>query len=208
MKHLSVKAQAASSIHGLGALFSAAGAVSAVTVLLASLPTLLGKDPFLQLGPAADERERASRKQIAPAVAMYAALRTRLGKDRALEIMRRVIDAGTLAFLAHTVGEPPIAAYLKGNTDERRRLVEGLMAPFFNAVSEIREIGEKGFTVEVTACHFPGLCQAAGVAELAPLFCAGDLEYFNRPGSPVKLERDGTLAEGRACCPFSFSAVD
>ena len=205
MKELSVRAQMASSVSGLRGLISGTDTKSVLAALTGALPTILGRDPFASLGPAPDSRQKASRAQIGPAVAMYKALKERLGQDEALEVMRQVILPATISFLRYTIADPPVDQYIEATEEERRQLIGALMQPFFNATSEVTAVADESFTVEVRTCDFPMLCTAAGVPELASLFCEGDISYFNREESPVHLDREYTLAQGGDCCPFVFS---
>ncbi len=46
------------------------------------------------------------------------------------------------------------------------------------------------------------LCAAAGVPELAPVFCAGDAHFFGTVEPDVLLERPQMIAEGAETCRF------
>jgi len=193
------------SISGLRSLVAVANTADILAALTGALPTIFGRDPFASLGPAPDSRQKASRAQIGPAVAMYKALKKRLGQDEALEVMRRVILPATISFLRYTIADPPVDQYIAASEEDRRQLIGALMQPFFNATSEITAVDNESFTVEVRTCDFPMLCAAAGVPELASLFCEGDISYFNREDSPVHLDREYTIAQGGDRCPFVFS---
>ena len=64
------------------------------------------------------------------------------------------------------------------------------------------EAQELGF--DVGACRFVELCEELGRAHLARMFCAADSIFFERGESPVRLERQGTLARGASRCDFRF----
>ncbi len=160
-------------------------------------------DPFETLGPPENENDRLSRDQIRSAVKLYSLLREAFGQTKALDVMEKVIVRATLVHLQKTIGPLDIPNYLASNQTERQKTIESLTSRFFNATSVLDSVEETGFVYRVTACRFVPLCQKAGVPELAPLFCKGDLAFF--ASGPVELKRPGTLAEGAPNCRFEFS---
>ena len=161
-----------------------------------------GKDPFAAAGPAGSEEERLSRGQIAPALRLYKALIKMVGGSEALRITGAVVHDAAVIFLEHTVGHPDPETWAAMDDVERQTMVETVQNRFFNATVDIEEVTLTGFVMRVRSCHFVRLCAEAGCPEVAPLFCAGDLAFFNR--GPMKLERAGTLAEGAQDCEFCF----
>ena len=205
MRLLPLKAEAASSWAGLRVLVGELGPARAGAAACRTVPVTFGRDFFASLGPPRDDREAASRRQIAGAVVIYRYLRGALGTERALEVMSRVVRAATVVFLRHTVGPVDVASYRGLDPSGRRAFAERIVERFFNAEARIEEVSAERFAVTVTRCSFPELCRAAGVEELAPLFCEGDFDYFNTPESRVVLTRQGTLAQGHDRCPFAFT---
>ncbi len=208
MSLLPVRAQLASSSAGIVALTRRLGYRRALAASMATLPVVLGKDPFSVLGKAATAREKASRKQIAPAIALYGYLKNRVGQQDALDCMKDVIVSATLAFLSYTIGEIPVQRYLSSDESGRRDMLERIADRFFNADSQIVGVSDREFSMHVSRCDFPRLCRSVGMEELAPLFCVGDMAYFNRTESVVRLQRETTIAEGGDCCPFVFTMKD
>lgn len=205
MRQLPLRAEISSNLQALKALGSEVGWARTARAAWAALPARLGRDPFAAaLGPPSDAREAASRAQIGGAVLLYRRLREQEGRARALEILSAVVRAGTVAFLGHTVGRIDAARFQAMDETGRRAMCAEMAGRFFNATSRIDEVSDRRFVLTVTHCLFPGLCRAAGVEEIAPLFCRGDLDYFNAGGGPVVLRREWTIAEGGATCPFVF----
>jgi hypothetical protein len=66
------------------------------------------------------------------------------------------------------------------------------------------EVSDERVRLTVTRCLFPGLCEAVGATEVAPLLCQGDAVYFGEVLGTVELSRPQTLAEGGDCCPFEL----
>lgn len=172
----------------------------------AGLAAERGRDPFRTQGPPDCEEERLSREQIAPAVRLYRALDRMVGRGEALRITGLVVHDAAVLFLGHTVGHLDPDRWHAMDDAGRRNLVETVQARFFNATATIEDVTRAGFVMRVRSCRFVRLCAAAACPEVAPLFCAGDLAFFNR--GPVRLERCGTLAEGAAECDFRFHPGD
>jgi hypothetical protein len=162
----------------------------------------LGRDPFRGEGPPDGLEERLSRSQIGPAVRLYKALDGMVGREEALRITGRVVHDAAVIFLEHTVGRLDPVRWNRLDDAGRRALVGTIQARFFNATADIDDVTATGFVMRVRSCRFVRLCAAAGCPEVAPLFCAGDLAFFN--AGPVRLERPGTLAEGHPDCAFRF----
>ena len=143
-----------------------------------------------------------SRLQAAPLILLYRALQRRHPRERALDIARAAAVAGGRAFLRRSLGALDRATLSQLDDDERRAFAEEKSARFFNAEVRWQHIGADDVSFEVTACHFPALCEAVGAPELAPLFCETDAAYFGSVEPNVVLERSETLATGGERCPF------
>ena len=112
--------------------------------------------------------------------------------------------AAGAAFLSQTLG-PLRRADLEGLDDAGRRAFASSRGQrFFNATLTWDAIEADHVAFTVTACRFPPLCEAAGVPELAPLFCEVDEAYFGAVEPDVILTRPTTLARGGATCPFTL----
>lgn len=172
--------------------------------LLRLLPRLLvARDPFARLGPPGDAREHQSRKQMAPAVQLYQLLRARLGQERALAVTREVVVAATLQFLASVLPRFDRDDY-RALGERREAYLNEVTEPFHNATREFVDVSEDRFEMRVNACHLHSLSVRLGIPELAPVFCAGDRDFFSDPTQPVAMERETTLAEDGRPCRFVF----
>jgi hypothetical protein len=162
-----------------------------------------GGDPFKSLPPPGGLPETLSRRQIAPAVGLYKVLKSRLGPDTAAAVMRSVVTTATQAFLSWAIGRPDASAFQSLPENERRDFALAIAGKFFNASGALGEVSGESFSYTVERCLFVELCAGAGVPELAPLFCEGDLRYFAT--GPVGLDRTVTLASDGRPCDFRFS---
>jgi hypothetical protein len=164
-------------------------------------------EPFEQLGEPASEDERLSRVQAGAAVLLYRAL-VDAGIDDPIAVTRAVMMRSGASFLRRQLGRLQPSALAAMPIDEAREQVQSLGAKFFNATIEWKTIDADGVRFDVTHCHFPGLCAAAGHPELAPLFCAVDDAYFGRVEPNVRLKRDETIATGGSKCAFELLRAD
>jgi len=186
-------------------LFNEVG-VRLATVVLADVAVAQARgEPFRHLDPPQDDRERLCRRQVGPAVLMQRALRRWLGIERALEITREIVIAGTVVFLKHTIGPLERGAVLAKSHEDREAMVHELGERFFNAEVRWDEISDEAVRFTVLQCRFPALCEAGGAPEVAPLMCLGDAVYFGEILGTVDLARSQTLAEGGDCCPFELT---
>ena len=159
-------------------------------------------DPFDDLPAPDSPDERESREQIGPAIVLYQELLDARPRDRALEIVERVIVEATVVYLSKTVGRLRRDELLPMGDDERQAFVRHKADQFANADLSWDHIGADSVEFTVTHCRFPPLCDAAGVPELAPLFCKGDADFFGGVEDEVDLDRPHTIAEGAETCPF------
>ena len=164
---------------------------------------LLGR-PFSLLPRARDRREALSRRQAGPAILLYRALLRRLGKERALELTRDIVVASTLLFLDFAIGRLDRDELMSRSPAEREQYVRTIGDRFFNSTILWDEISDRRVHLTVTHCLFPGLCNAVGAPEVAPLLCAGDAVYFGDVLGNVAFTRPHTMAEGADDCPFDL----
>ena len=154
--------------------------------------------PFAELGPASDDRDRLSRRQCGPAVLLYRALLRETTQPHALELTRASVRAGALPFLERMI--PPLSL------EHFAREGPALARRFFNAEGEARLVDSRTLAFDVQRCRFVELLAAAGAAELSPLMCEVDGEFFDGHRRPVTLRRRHTIAGGDAVCDFRFVA--
>lgn len=159
-------------------------------------------EPFQLLAPPATEEERLSRDQIGPAILLYRELRERIGREEALRITEVVVVEAALIFLRETIGPLRRAELEALDEESKQAFVKERGRRFFNATVQWDEVSGERVRFTVKHCKFPPLCVAAGVPELAPLFCRADARYFGSVEPDVTLTRNQTIAEGAPTCPF------
>lgn len=180
--------------------------VRLTTVVLAEVAVAQARgEPFRHLPAPEDDRERLCRRQVGPAVLMQRALRRWLGAERALEITREIVIAGTVIFLEHSIGPLERDTLMALSPEDREEFVRELGERFFNAEVRWDEISDKAVRFTVQHCRFPALCEAGDAPEVAPLLCLGDAVYFGETLGTVDLVRSQTLADGGDCCPFELT---
>jgi L-2-amino-thiazoline-4-carboxylic acid hydrolase len=162
-------------------------------------------EPFRHLPAPEDDRERLCRRQVGPAVLVHRALRRWLGVERALDVTREIVIAGTVIFLKHTIGPLAVGEVPSRSPEAREELVRKLGDRFFNAEVRWDEISDESVRFTVKKCRFPALCEAGEAPEVAPLLCLGDAVYFGEVLGTVDLVRPRTLADGGDCCPFELT---
>lgn len=162
-------------------------------------------EPFRELLEPEDEREQLCRRQVGPAVLMQRALSRWLGPERALEVTREIVIAGTVNFLSHAIGPLDRPTLMALSSEAREEQVRELGGRFFNADVRWDEVSDEAVRFTVLRCRFPALCEAGGAPEVAPLLCLGDAVYFGEVLGTVDLVRSQTLAEGGDCCPFELT---
>jgi len=160
-------------------------------------------EPFGHLPAPEDERDRQSREQIGPALLLYKAIQS-IDTKNALAVTKRIIVADGIRFLRKTLGRISPTQLAALPPEERKQFAQNRGARFFNATIHWDHIESDRVQFTVTECRFPPLCKAAGVPEIAPLFCLVDEHYFGTVEENVVLERPFTIAEGAETCPFTL----
>jgi len=160
-------------------------------------------EPFGSLPPSANQKEEMSRSQIAPAIVLYKHLKEATDVD-ALAVVRDVVLKSTVPWMRFAIGVIDRDGYQQGSPEKRREMLEERTTRFFNMTIDEMETEKEHASFRVTSCFFPGLCAAAGVPEMAPLFCEVDAYFFGGVQRDLILERSTTLAEGGDHCPFHF----
>jgi hypothetical protein len=162
-------------------------------------------EPFKNLDPAKDLKEKYSRMQIGPAILLYQILIDRLGKDEGYRMTEKVVIAAGASFLKKSIGPMTQSALQEMQPAERQEFVQLRGQRFFNAEMEWTKIEADEVQFTVSKCHFPILCRDTSVPELAILFCKTDEAYFGSLEDNVRLERPHTLANGGPNCPFTLT---
>lgn len=186
-------------------LARAVGLVRTARVVSHLLGSSLRADPLAALGPASDEAERLSRRQLRMVLLLDAALRATCGDDAARAALERVVTRGGARFLRFSLRLPSAARWARLDPGARRALVERSTRPFFNMQAAVVEDPSAQVAFDVQACWFARLTHDLGRADLAPLFCAADSVFFDDPRVAVGLRRDETLAAGAPRCSFRLA---
>lgn len=154
-------------------------------------------EPWSQLGPIEDERDRLSRAQAGDLVLLDRAMRAIGEGEAAMRICGEAVSVGGVRFLGDMLGTLP--------TTNLGEFAQRMASRFFNAEGETRILdGDTAFELTVTRCRFVDLLAAVDASHLAPLFCAADSAYFDDASRPIQLRRTQTLATGGDCCDFHF----
>src|SRR5262249_21793245 len=103
-------------------------------------------EPWQELGPAVDERDRLSRRQAGDLVLLDRAVRALAGAEVALEVAREAVLAGALPFLDALI--PPLSADALGEA------AKTLTSHFFNAEGNTFQKNWNTFHFEVSRCRF------------------------------------------------------
>ncbi|MEW6775007.1 MAG: L-2-amino-thiazoline-4-carboxylic acid hydrolase [Bdellovibrionota bacterium] len=205
----------------LSRYFEFRGALEAVRVLrreigFAHLVPLLVRleahhlrgEPFKKFPEPSCEKERLSRRQVGQAILLYQLLKGRYGQEQALAIARKVVKASAIEFLSHLL--PPLRRTDYETASHAERDLEGqkLAHRVVNAEADVAVVGMERVDFTVKKCWFVELTRAAGVPEMAGLFCAGDEGYFETRQPEIRYERTTTLAQGGPCCDMKLHWIE
>ncbi|WIY06127.1 L-2-amino-thiazoline-4-carboxylic acid hydrolase [Amycolatopsis mongoliensis] len=158
-----------------------------------------------------DEPARHNVRMTLALVAAYEHLEPELGRERAIETIRK-------AFVE------PLGRYVREGT---RAMLDAAPDPFeaMVAVAKARESTSFGagftfrhpvddgtrFFQDVHRCHYHDVLVANGAAELTPVMCAFDanwIEAIDPPEHGFRFDRATTIGLGGTHCPFHFSRYD
>jgi hypothetical protein len=160
--------------------------------------------PFQSLPPAKDEAEQLSRNQIGPALVLYQEAQRFFTQKEAYDLTAAVASTAAIVFLGQMIGPLTQKELSSLNDSERRAFVEERGKKFFNATMRWDKVETTDVHFTVTRCTFPTLCEAVGLAELAPIFCKGDAIFFGQVEKNVELNRPKTIAGGDSECIFQL----
>ena len=165
-------------------------------------------EPFQMLGPPSDDNDKLSRDQVGPAILLYQELAKLVSRDEAYRITEKIVVTGAIPFMQERIGPIRRAELESMDQQARDEFIQIRGTRFFNATVRWDEVSARAVNFTVLSCTFPPLCAAAGVPELAPIFCKGDEKFFGSVEPDVRLERPQTIAEGAPNCPFYLRWVD
>ena len=182
-----------------GALYSNFGFFGMLGVLWRVAIAKMRGEPFAALGPAVDERDRLSRRQVGDLVLLDRAIRSKHSDEKALAVCRSLTLAGGVIFLDAIV--PHVAP------DKLGEMAGKLIDEFFNAEGRATMVDAETLRFDVTRCRFVDLLSQVDALHLVKLFCEVDSGFFDGKRRPVLLHRTQTLATGGTHCNFTFTAT-
>lgn len=180
------------------------GPLKTITVMSKIIADTITGKPWDELPPPTGKAEELSRGQLQGAVLLERNLRNVVGNERAREITRDIVLKSSIDFLSMTVPILRKSRFLSKDEAARLKYLERIQSNFFNAEADMQAIGNEELRMTVQRCIFVELLDAIGERDMAELFCAGDMYYFNERQPEVRLERSETLASGGSCCDFRF----
>jgi len=162
-------------------------------------------EPFRELDPPESAGEELTRRQARGAILLVRELASHVSPERARDIAGRIVKEASVLFLRQQIPAIDKRQILQMSEQERMGFLQRLTRRFPNAVAQDIEIqGDEAFSFKIKRCLFVDLCEKIGEPEMAGLFCAGDLVFFDREQPQVILTRPSTLSEGGDCCDFRF----
>ncbi len=193
-----------SSISALWLLLKSLGVFKTVRVLFFMAAKGLKGMPWKVLPPPEDKKEKLSREQAGPAVLLYRGLISCLPEEEAFALTAKIILESSVIFLETIIPLLTPDSISSMSKDEGLGYITNIADKFFNADMGRIDHDETSFSYQVTRCRFPELMEKVGHKELAPLFCQGDLLFFNEKQPHVTLARTVTLAKEGKPCDFHF----
>ena len=149
-----------------------------------------------------DERVKEWEGQLQLAIYFAKAFMEELGKERALEIIKKAwVNFGTANMNKRLAGVPQ---------DDR---LKALGEWFENAVAErpelkLVEATPKRVCIEISRCPVYEVCNNQGVPEICQMYCDSDYIVALTIQPKVKLVRDKVLAYGDDYCNHCFVLED
>jgi len=158
------------------------------------MPDPLPPDTLNEVGVL--KRREIEARILAPLIGAFA---TEFGRERVLEIARRVIvqiarEQGRS--LAEQMGGNSLARFVKS----KENWVKG------DALSmEVRQVSDSAYDFDVTRCRYAEMYRVLGIPELgAVLSCGRDFALGEGFNPDLKLIRTQTIMEGAPCCDFRY----
>ena len=182
-------------------LFDRLGLLGTLSVIAGILFEKLSYRPFRSLPSMEGGSEVLARKHVRDALILYRVLERRLA-DEAITLYRLAMAEGAQAFLTAQIGTINREHYQSMDSRAREGWLKRLVSRFPNATATIDEASENRVAFTVTRCRHVELTCAAGYAELASVFCAGDAAFFSGQPIGISFERTMSIAQGDAACPF------
>jgi len=136
---------------------------------------------------------------------IYIRLKTKIGSEKAFELMRAIFLPTALAVFGVNFRIVESPRTFENLILFHESLLQGL---FSNAKEEVIEQSHSRFEYQCTSCGYVALFKYLGVPELSPIFCSVDNVFYNSYlPNKVTFSRGGvskTLAEGASHCTFIY----
>lgn len=180
------------------------GPLKTIEVIMSIASDTAAGEPWKELPPPSTDEEALSRRQLQGAVLLERNLRKVVDDEKAREMTAEVVHRSSIDFLSLTIPKLKKARFLAKDEDAKNKYLEKIKNKFFNAESDMEPIEDRELRMTVRRCLFVELLEAIGEKDMAGMFCAGDLSYFQENQREVRLERTMTIAGGAECCDFRF----
>lgn len=183
------------------------GAGRAVRAIAGMARRQIFADPFRDLPKADGVGDWLTRRQLGPVLLLDDALQEDLGLDAAAAaaVLGTLVSEVGATLLRRRFPALDAARWAAADPADRERLARAVFARLGNVAQADVTTTAESMAIDIRACRFVALCAAVGRPHLAPLFCAADDAFFDRPEAPARLVRTGTLATGADRCDFRFS---
>ena len=161
-------------------------------------------EPWRKLGPAPDRNDALSRRQIGGAVILERRLRCAVSAEKARALVGEVVKYASVEFLKRSIPALNKHELISMPPEKRDSFLTGIKDKFFNSEAELSLNGDESLDLRITRCRFVELLAAIGEADMAPVFCEGDGEFFAAHQDGIILERPEKLSTGGKICDFRF----
>ena len=191
----------------IGTLLEELGGWNTFRVLLNVAWAQITYRPFRELDSEDSGPERLARAHVRDAVILWRALHGTQPRG-ARRIFSAAMSKGAQAFLSKNIGIINGDRYRLLSADERHRWLKHLIALFPNATARVDEVSDIRVAFTVSRCRYVELATVAGYPELGHVFCAGDAAFFESQPLGISFQRNGSIADGDACCPFVLTMIE
>lgn len=155
------------------------------------------------------DKEVLVRHQLGAALLLDDALKPYMSDEQQrVAILKDVISQTGAHFIQKILPLPKTSLWQQATEQERETFLTRAMSRFFNAEIGQLYTEDQWLGFDVHRCRFAHIVRKLDRPYLAPLFCAADSVFFERPEAPVRLVRTQTIAQGGTCCDFRFHFKD
>jgi hypothetical protein len=199
-----IVAEQLGAVYAVRLLLRELGAAAALKVLAGVVVDQIKGEPWRGMNPTADTKEALSRRQIGGAVILERRLRSVVSPDKARALNADVVKYASVEFLKRNIPQLNKSDILSMPNEKRDAFLFEINEKFFNSDAEFELHGEESLDLRITRCRFVELLAAIGEADMAPVFCEGDGEFFTSHQDEIILDRPEKLSTGGKICDFRF----